>query len=163
MAWSFDRLFPRAFSDVHPKYRTPVNAILLGAVVGWISLALFAFEVYGLLSGTAGEFLVLGIVCLVAIILPYRWKKLYDGSSVAWYFLGIPVLTIIGVLGLIATIIMEYILIVDPIDGLLANPRSLWAAVIVFASGFLIYPIIRAVRQGEGVDVTLASREIPPE
>jgi hypothetical protein len=35
--------------------------------------------------------------------------------------------------------------------------------VIVFASGFLIYPIIRAVRQGEGVDVTLASREIPPE
>jgi amino acid transporter len=60
MAWSFDRLFPRAFSDVHPKYRTPVNAILLGAVVGWISLALFAFEVYGLLSGTAGDFLVLG-------------------------------------------------------------------------------------------------------
>lgn len=163
MAWSFDRLFPQMFSNVHPTYRTPVNAILLGALMGWISLALFSFDVYGLLSGTAGEFLVLGIVCLAAIILPYRWKKLYDGSSVAWYILGIPVLSIIGVLGLISTIYMEYLLITDPIDGLLVNPKYAWASLIVFASGFIIYPIIRAMRQREGVDVTLASREIPPE
>lgn len=168
MAWSFDRVFPEKFSEVHPTYHTPVYAILLGAVIGWIALLLYSFGILGVLAqGTFSEFLVLAIVCLSAIVLPYRLKNLYDASPVAWYIAGIPVLSIIGVLGLITTIVMEYVLAVDPAVGLLSESiggtERLIANLTVFASGFLLYPIIREIRKRQGIDVALAAKEIPPE
>ena len=53
----------------------------------------------------------------------------------------------------------------DPGSGasLSANPGKLWLALAVYAVGFGIYFVSRAVRRGQGIDLSLTYRELPPE
>ena len=57
------------------------------------------------------------------------------------------------------------VLLWDPGSGssLSANPGKLWLALGVYAVGFGIYFVSRAVRQRQGIDLSLTYRELPPE
>lgn len=163
MAWGFDRLVPEKLSEVHPRFHTPVYALLLIGVMAEISLFLMAFGYMGLLSGNFSQLLLFAIVCATAMAIPYRLKETFEASPVAWRIAGIPVVSIIGFLGLISVGVIEYMLYTDVIVGIGGNKVYLYTNLGVFASGFILYPIIRAWRRSQGIDVELAAREIPPE
>src|SRR4030067_611884 len=117
VAMSLDRLLPEWFSQVHPKYHTPVNAHLAyflasipiilayNLVPGWVGLTL------GVTFGCGYVFIV---TCLAGALLPHRAKELYEASPGAKYKLGdTPLLTVVGVLGGIIGILMVLAFLVD--------------------------------------------------
>jgi hypothetical protein len=78
---------------------------------------------------------------------------------------GVPVVSIVGVLSLIASVIIAGILLRDPNSGTSweFNRGTVLLAIGVFIAGLPIYYILRAVQAGRGVDVDLAYKEIPPD
>ena len=109
VAMSLDRLLPEWFSQVHPKYHTPVNAHLAyflasipiilayNLVPGWVGLTL------GVTFGCGYVFIV---TCLAGALLPYRAKAVYEASPGAKYkvsgYVGV-LFTLLGVLAFIWT------------------------------------------------------------
>jgi amino acid transporter len=72
MVAGWDRLLPAWFSRLHPKYKTPVNAILFVAVVTMVLAVLslmgvHAHEAFQLLDNAGGVFYALTYLVLFAI------------------------------------------------------------------------------------------------
>jgi hypothetical protein len=78
---------------------------------------------------------------------------------------GIPLLTLVGSLALLGFGAAIFILLWDPGSGasISNNPGKLELAVAVYAVGFAIYFISRAIRSRQGIELDLAYRELPPE
>jgi uncharacterized membrane protein len=89
---------------------------------------------------------------------------MYKASPVAWTFAGFPVLSILGVLSLIGMLTIAWAFLNDPQSGIsFAQPFMLKVNAGVFVSGFIFYLIVRALRARQGLDISLAFKEIPPE
>jgi hypothetical protein len=105
--------------------------------------------------------------------LPYRLPEVFEGSPVRWRVAGIPVLSIVGGLSLLACIIMEWVYLNDPYSGISLDPSTLSSGILgfgmllvnvtIFLSGLIIYYVAQAVRRRSGVDVALNYKEIPVE
>jgi amino acid transporter len=72
MVAGWDRLLPAAFSKLHPRYRTPVNSILLVAVCSFVISLLSLIgvgqaEAFQLLFNAGGSFYALTYVVMFAI------------------------------------------------------------------------------------------------
>jgi amino acid transporter len=165
-AWSFDRIMPQKLSYVSPRTHTPVVAIAVVALLGLASTAIWSFTdwltgVSIILPLTA----VLGITCLSAVVLPYRHPAMVENSPYSRRIAGIPMLSLVGALGLIGNIVVIVVLLSDPGSGasLEANPGKAQLAVLSFVVFLAIYFISQAVRRRQGIDLALANRELPPE
>jgi len=109
--------------------------------------------------------LTLAITAIGGIVLPFRQKAMVDNSPYGKRVLGIPVLSIVGLLAFIGFGLGVALLLWDPSSGasLVNNPGKLWLALIVYAVGFLIYGISYLVRSRQGIDLKLTHQELPPE
>lgn len=176
VAMSLDRLLPEWFSQVHEKWRTPLNAHLAyflasipvilayNLVPGWVGLTL------GVTFGCGYVFIV---TCIAGALLPYRAKELYEASPGAKYKLGdIPMVTVLGVIGGILGTIMVLAFLFSPSLGVLGNwnfenfPTNLWAQIIAF--GIILvsaiwYFLAKNAQKARGINVEYAFKEIPPE
>jgi APA family basic amino acid/polyamine antiporter len=163
LAWGFDRIVPAKFARVDEKRHVPVFNILVVFVIAAVFLVLLATSPWlTLVSSIFALSIIAAFVGLAAIVFPYRRKRLFDASSVKWSIGSIPVLSILGVLTVLACLFLGYFYLTQ--DVLLANsPYSLWMIVGIFASGFIAFWIGRAYRKKQGIDVDLAYREIIPE
>ena len=88
-AMSIDGLFPRVFSKIHPKYKTPYLALIIqGAIAFVLSIfsgitGLISFSVFNL----AFSFL---LVCLALIVIKKdRGKELFGQDILPWIGIGI--------------------------------------------------------------------------
>ena len=106
------------------------------------------------------------------MLLPYRNKDLFEASPVRWRVGGLPVLTLVGALSLIACVFMEWVFLNDPYAGLQSTvtpildkiPYSMaYFNVAIFLSGLLLYYIAKWVQSRRGVNVDLSYKEIPSE
>ena len=169
--WSIDRLVPDKFSEVSPKYHTPVFAIIMSLVFYEIALA---FEV-GInsvnttLVGGMYAMLILGpaLACMLlpgisAIVLPWRRKDLYNSSPAKIEIKGFPIIVIFGIISVIWIGILTYEMLAWPVYGLLTYPLFAILAFVPFIIGFGLYWAIRAYRKRQGIDIDLAYQEIPP-
>jgi amino acid transporter len=176
VAMSLDRLLPEWFSQVHEKWRTPLNAHLAyflasipvilayNLVPGWVGLTL------GVTFGCGYVFVV---TCIAGALLPYRAKELYEASPGAKYKLGdFPMVTVLGVIGGILGTIMVLAFLFSPSLGVLGNwnfenfPTNLWAQIIAF--GIILvsaiwYFLAKSAQKARGINVEYAFKEIPPE
>src|SRR5439155_20229956 len=83
---------------------------------------------------------------------------------VRWRVAGVPVLSIIGVLSILGMGVIEYAYLNDPNSGIsLRAPTMILINVAVFLSGFVFYAVTRVIRARQGVDLSVAFAEIPPE
>ena len=100
-----------------------------------------------------------------AIILPYRLKTLWRSSPGATRFLGIPTTTIGGILMLCAFTFIMYLQFTDKIGGMPPSLYFKWVIIWPFIWAAVIggYYLSRYVRRGQGVDIDLNFKEIPPE
>lgn len=166
-AWSFDRMVPKWVSDVDERVHSPIKANVCVLIAGIIYLLIMVFgpaTVFEIiLTQTAAittfTFLFVGIS---AIVLPFRRKAFYEASAIRKSFLGVPVISILGV---IAFAVWAYFAagLVFTTQGGAGNQPGLIATGIVVVIAALAYPVARAINQQRGVDVTVLTRELPPE
>ncbi len=165
-AWSFDRIMPEKLSAVEPRSRSPLLAIGIMLVLSIGSTAIYSFTTwFSTLSVLLGLSLTLLFTAVAGVVLPFRQKAMVAASPYARRVAGIPLFTLVGGLALLGFGTAIFVLLWDPGSGasISKNPGKIELAAIVYAAGFAIYFIARAVRRTQGIDLELAHRELPPE
>jgi amino acid transporter len=165
-AWSFDRIMPARLSYVDARTRSPVIAIGIVTLLAIASTAIYAFtDWFSAISVLLGLSSTLIITAIGGILLPYRQRDMVENSPYARRIGGIPVVSIVATLALIGFGLGIAVILWDPGSGasLSANPGKLWLTLGIYAVALGIYFVSRALRRRQGIDLTLAYRELPPE
>jgi len=86
-AAAFDRLLPEWVADVHPRFGSPINALLLMTIPSLIVSWLYAYNIFDFQTLALDATLVIAVTflgsTLAAVILPWRKKALFEGSPLA--------------------------------------------------------------------------------
>ena len=167
-AWGMDRMGPKWFTDIDYRWATPVKNHILCFILGEIGIALYAFWQNPMsgLSITALEIVsVFGVTALAAVVFPFskRAKSIWDSSPYKkWNILGIPVVTIGGIVNLIYLVILFYFFIVMPdLEGLAMG--SLYFYIFIWACGAAWYFYWKSRNKQVGVDTDMTYGELPPD
>ena len=178
LAYGIDGVMPSWLANVNERRHTPVNAL---TVMGLGSIAALYFYTrpdspFKTLTGIFGFILSFCITSVAAIVLPYRQRKIWENSSVNWRLAGIPVMSIVGVLSLIACGFMLWDYLHDPLSGITWKPEGgggiLFGSrsfdmfllnILILLSGLVIYLVARWVQRRRGVNLDAAYGEIPVE
>lgn len=167
-AWSFDRVIPPTFAHVSDRYKTPTYTIFGSCAVMFLCLLAWAFggdviwtyiaacTFWGLLS--------LMIVAIAGVIFPYVRKEMFEVMPLKGRIAGIPILTIIAVIGLALCVWTTSAYFINP--GWAASygvtPTTIGTSVFIYALGLIIPQISRAYWRRKGIDLELAFKQIPP-
>jgi APA family basic amino acid/polyamine antiporter len=165
-SWSFDRIMPDKLSAVEPRTRSPLLAIgiVMALTVG--STAIYSFtKWFTALSTEVGLTLTLLITAIGGMLLPFTQKAMVDASPYARKVLGIPLFTLVGGLSALGFAGVLAVLLLDEGSGvsIAKDPGKTELAVIALAVGLAIYFVARLIRRRQGIDLSLAHRELPPE
>jgi APA family basic amino acid/polyamine antiporter len=165
-AWSFDRVVPTGFSKVSKRFSSPTYAVIACTIIGEILMIFVAATTYAVMI--INTFMIMEIVlCLVAIatiVFPYTKRDLFGRmpSVVTRRILGVPIMTISGVVMLVFSAFMVYAAYSAPSLGGL-NYVSLAFNVAVLLVAIPVYLITYYYHKGKGIDITLQFKEVPPE
>jgi basic amino acid/polyamine antiporter, APA family len=167
-AWGMDRMGPKWFADIDARWATPVKNHILCFVLGELGIALYSFWQNPMtgLSITGMEIVsVFGVTAIAAVIFPYvkKVKHIWEASPYkTWKVLGIPVVTIGGVVNLIYLAILFYFYIVMPdLEGLTIGSLLMYA--VIWGLGIIWYFFWKARNKSVGVDVSMTYGELPPD
>ncbi|HEX5589676.1 MAG TPA: hypothetical protein VFX65_05250, partial [Candidatus Limnocylindrales bacterium] len=175
VAMSLDRLLPEMVSRVSDRFHTPVNAHVIYFVASIPVIWLYNNFVLTGSDGTETTWtsLTLGVTfacgyvfvgtALAGALLPYRAKALYEASPGAAYKVGgIPLVTIVGLIGAAAGAVFLYLFLTNESLGLTSDlAYQVVLGILLFAAGW--YAVTYFVRRSGGVNVDYAFKEIPPE
>jgi amino acid transporter len=168
-AWSFDRVLPAAFAQVSDRTHTPIVATLPLLIVSVIYTYVTIYQ-YGILAatfsyGVAGLVIGIAIVAIAAIIYPYTRRDLFKATDPISKFTirGIPLISIMGVLTVIASVTIVYTIMLPVIGGVNFLTILFEGIIPTFVIGIVLYSISWIVRRRQGMDLTLVKREVPPE
>ena len=167
-AAALDGMFPNWLSEVHPKYRAPVNLYI--AFIVLITIETFLYNLWeplstSYLSVAAGSTLFFAVTCIAGALFPHlkKVKAIYEASPINHLKIGkIPWITITGVLGAVVNIIILVLYIGYPDLGVY-NPLSVTVIICVYIFWLIYYYVRKAFLKRKGVDVELAFRQIPPD
>jgi len=167
-AWGMDRMGPKWFADIDYRWASPVKNHILCFVLGEIGILLYTLwqEQMSGLSVTGLEIVsVFGVTAIAAAIFPFskKAKHIWETSPYKkWKILGIPVVTIGGVVNLIYLAILFVFFIVMPdLEGLAIG--SLIFYVFIWGLGIAWYFYWKARNKQVGVDVSMTFGELPPD
>ncbi|MEJ2744939.1 MAG: APC family permease [bacterium] len=176
LAWSLDGLAPNKLSEVNPRLHTPVAALVTCGGLGVLFLALYSFvPQFALLVGVIGVFTTFALASASAVAFPFKRKSDFEASPVNAKLGNIPVISIMGALSVVFLICAMVAILLDPVSGIGIKPSAdegtgkgvafmmLLINIAVFASGFVVYFIAKAIQKARGRDIALAFKEIPPE
>lgn len=167
MGMSLDGALPKFFSDVSPRYHTPVKAITLWSAIALGVAALFAYrpsaQLTVLIGGVVTSALVVGVTCLAAAFFPTRAREIFMSATRAGNgMLGSSALVAAGALGAGITAALIYVALTFDELGLTSSDSRV-VIIGAFVSGILFYIGWRLYKRSQGVDTTLAYRYVPPE
>jgi amino acid transporter len=165
VAWSFDRVAPAPLGTISEKYHTPIVAITVTTIVNLIFMALFVFTPWfsKIVILIEAAVLAWSIVLAAGIFFPYLRPELYEKSPIAGKTVfGLPIMTVACFLGFIAAQFYFWTLYFDP-NAAGHEPTQVAIVAGVFVLGLVFYYVMKIIRRSEGVDVTLAFKEIPIE
>jgi amino acid transporter len=166
-AWSFDRVIPSKFADVSSRFHTAWVAVLATMVIGIIGE--YVYSVLGYSSyfsmGTVLWGISYTIPGLALTIFPFVKKDLFAGAP-GWMgkkVAGIPLLSIVGLITTIGFSVVGYIAFTSNVVN--SVPVNVTAEVsgATIVLGFAIYFVSKWYHKREGLDVSIALKEIPPE
>jgi amino acid transporter len=165
-SWSMDRVAPDALSKVSARTNSPYVAVIvvtaLSALISWF----WAYtNVFTVVVGAFAQVITLGIGCIAAALIPYRYRDQYETAPIRGYLFGIPRLTLVAVLGAAAALLIVWNFARDPMSGVGISKSSgmFWFSLALFPVGVVLYYIAAAVRRRQNIDLQLAFREIPPD
>jgi APA family basic amino acid/polyamine antiporter len=174
-AWSFDRIIPEKLASVNERFHSPILSVIIlalcieawtyvlyfqGIVTSWLTLSLFP-PVAWMLTGIA------------ALLFPFIKREMYNstvGSLPGWFSKkvgGLPMLSIGGII-LIATMLTWIYQQTVPIIAFTYLGSSLVRAyglvIGFFVAGLIIFYAAKIYhKRKSGIDISLASMELPPE
>ena len=169
-AWSYDGVISTWFSETHKKYHTPVRSVLAITVIGVFGIAVYTliFPVaFSYSNFTTGYNTAWFFACLTATVFPFIKKDTFEAQPayVKKRIAGVPVMTILGILGAISVIWMDYEVIINPsyagIPVALSN-ISLMILAAIFVIGLIFFFVAKAIQKSRGLDLSLVFKEIPP-
>ena len=164
---AFDRVIPTMFADVSERFHTPVRANIVAALVSIFFLVGSAYAFLGVyVNSIVAWTSIYLIVMITATVFPFIKKDLFEAfpplgkKKVA----GFPAMSIAGIFGTIALLIVFYYLFNSPVVGI--SVGSLIGTSVIVATyvvGMIIYYAAKAYRAKEGIDLSYAFKQIPPE
>jgi amino acid transporter len=166
LGWSMDRVVPDALSKVSGRTNSPYVAVIVVTAVSAVISWFWAYtSVFTVVVGAFGQVITLGIGCLAASLIPWKQRDLYATSPIAGYLGRLPKLTIIALLGALGALLITINFARDPSSGVnvQASPVMFWVSIGMFPAGVALYYLSGAIRRHQGIDLSLAFREIPPE
>ncbi len=169
-AWGMDRMGPRWFTSISPRFASPVG--MLGFVAGisaFMSIAywyLFPSVLSGLFASGMQLVSVFAVTAISAIIFPFRKKAANIWASSPfnqWKVGSIPVITIAGVVYLAYIVVLLYYAFFDKKTTDITG-KKFYLMVVAWAIGIAWYFFWRdrSARKGVNVD-TMTYGELPPE
>jgi amino acid transporter len=175
VAMSLDRLLPEMVSRVSDRFHTPVNAHVIYFIASLPVIWLYSNFALANSDGTTTTWtsLTLGVTfacgyvfvgtAVAGAILPFRARSLYEASPGAAYKLaGIPLVTIVGVIGAVAGVVFLYLFLTNATLGLTTElAYRVVLGILVFSLGW--YLVTYFVRRSSGINIDYAFKEIPPE
>jgi len=163
---SFDRILPGGVSYVHPRWHTPLVAIMICAV-GGIAWTFFGNAYPQLFLYTSAAILaqqiVSAVVCVVGIVFPFTHaKRIYEVSPVRWKVAGVPVISVVSSVGLVWQLIVMYFFLSVPQLGATGYPPSYYMIAGFFILALLWYFTSKWYRRRQGIDIDLVFAYLPP-
>ena len=169
-AWSFDRLLPEKFAEVNERTHSPVPAILLvmGLVTAMLAWSVLSTDFFTWLAlGVEAGVVCVIIVAIAAILFPSRRPDLYQASAANVKFLGFPVLYWVAPLSILVMLFLVWLTVTYPGLALAGNPDNLWQIPgfmgMIVVIGLVLYFGAKFIRRGQGIDIDLVYKELPPE
>jgi len=167
-AWSVDRLVPDKISEVSPRFHSPIIATLVtSGIIEFFLVLLMVFPnqfytIYALtIIGPA--FSCMFLPGITGILLPYLKKDVYEASPAKHNIAGIPIISICGVIQAIWMILMAYwYTAAYPGFGLSPGTWGFYLNFMWIPLGFVLYWVIKGIRKKQGIDISLAFKEMPP-
>lgn len=164
-AWAFDRVIPVKFASVN-KRGVPYYAVILYAIIAYFSLWATVYTTWFsyLYYANFGWWVAVAIVMFAAAIFPFKRKDIYGSSpKIVTYKIGpVPVLTIVGVVGIFMSLFISYSTILPSFAGFPINPIYVVSMVFVMIAALVIYAISYFYQKSRQVPVELAMKELPP-
>ena len=168
-AWGMDRMGPKWFTDINPRWASPVKNHVLCLVLGEALLVVY----YVWLTDQMQNIIVTGMqvtsvfipTAIAALLFPYmkRAKGVWDSSPYkTWNFLGLPVVVWGAVVDLVYLGILLYYFIFNEAAKQFTT-ASIYLFVGVWVAGVIWYYVWKARSKSVGVDVSLTYGELPPE
>ena len=168
-AWGMDRMGPKWFSDVSPRWAGPVKNYTVYAVILLVGTAAYVLWFTNLLSGLAAAGMqlvsVFAVTGISAIIFPYRKKvrTIWESSPYRKYqILGVPLITIAGVVYLGYILVLLYFAFINPSTRDVTG-KNLISFVVAWGVGIAWFLWWRRQNSKSGVDLGLTSGQLPPD
>jgi amino acid transporter len=164
-AWAFDRVIPVKFASVD-KRGVPIYAVIVYAVIAFFSVYVTVYTAWFnyLYYANFGWWIAVAIVMFAAAIFPFRRKDIFASSPkiVTAKIGSVPVLTIVGTIGIFASLFISYSTILPSFTGFPINTIYVVSMLFVMAAALVIYAISYFYQKARKVPVELASKELPP-
>jgi len=167
-AWGLDRLGPRWFTDISPRFGQPVKLLLAMFIASQLALIHYCWnpEILGAMSVEVMQLVsVFGVTTIACIIFPFvgKVRHIWKASPyVGWRIGPVPFATIAGCFSLVLVCLLVYAYYMTEAFAFMYDIWTL-IFVIVWLSGILWYFAWKIRRAKEGIDVSLAFKELPPE
>jgi len=169
-AWGMDRMGPKWFTDINPRWASPVKNHFLCFVLGEAGIAMYVFWTNSPLQGLTVTGLevvtVFGVTAISALLFPYvkRARGIWEASPYKnWKVLRIPVITIGAVFNIAYLVILFLFFFVMP------DLRDFTTAGVIFyaciwALGFVWFYFWKwRNKKTSGIDTSMTYGELPPE
>ena len=172
-AWGMDRMGPKWFTDINPRYASPVKNILLAFIIGealllWaalkpdasVNIALTGLQITSVFFVTA----------LAALLFPYMKgpKSIWDSSPYKkWTLLGVPVIVWGAIVNIIYLGVLMYGLFPTKWGGLGAGGdwtfEMIYMMIAAWVLGIAWFFFWKQKSKSVGVDVSVTYGELPPD
>lgn len=166
-AWSFDRVIPSKFADVSARFHTAWVAVIATAVIGIVGEYIFSILGYSsyFSMGTVLWGISYTIPGIALTVFPFVKKDLFAkapgwmGKKVG----GLPLLSVVGLITTIGFAVVGYIAFTSTVVN--SVPVNVTAEVsgTTIIAGFAIFYASKWYHKRQGLDVSMALKEIPPE
>jgi amino acid transporter len=168
LAWSFDNALPARFANINERYGTPVFTTIvlwiIAEVVLWITI--FQSSAIGILTNAGlAEGIGYGPALVAAMVFSRRRKELFDmaPSTTKIKVGGVYLITILGAIGSLGFAAIIAVVALFPQIGFPLSWINVAFIIVVFLFGFLLYYVAKVYRKGQGIDIDIAYKQIPPE
>lgn len=165
VAWAFDRVAPAPIAKISETYHTPIVAIAVTAIVNIVFMALFVLTPFfsKIVILIEAAVLAWSVILGAGIFFPYLRPQIYEKSPISnRKIFGLPMMTVACFLGFVASQFYFWLLFLDA-NAAGHDPTQVMIVAGVFVLGLAFYYVMKMIRQSQGVDVTLAFKEIPIE
>ncbi len=165
-AWAFDGVFPLKIAQVEKRTHVPIVAVGLTLA---LAIGLYSWAVYG--SSLFRVYVVAIVLAVVpmmlmsvsAMILPWRRRQLWESSVMNIRVRGVPLITIAGMFSFAVSLFCLIVFLHYPGLGLTRPSDALKYLGILAAAAIVVYALASYVRGKQGMSLTKATAEIPPE